>query len=110
MQKGRNNNDKKRKTKQGASLLGLLTSLQGGLGKLGEDKASLVDLRVVVAAELDLLLLGPLTGRLLDVGTGILGANHETDLTAGVGGDGDDTVLDTREQLAGKAHNLLDDG
>lgn len=92
------------------SLLGLLGSLQGSLGELGKNKASLVDLRVVVAAQLGLLLLGPLAKGLLDLSVGILGADHESDLTAGVGGDGDETVLDSGEQLAGKAHNLLDNG
>lgn len=91
-------------------LLGLLSSLQGSLGELGENKAGFVDLRVVVTAQLGLLVLGPLAKGLLDVGVGILGANHESDLAAGVGGDGGEAVLDSGEQLAGEAHNLLDNG
>lgn len=91
-------------------LLGLLGSLQGSLGELGENKAGLVDLRVVVTAQLGLLVLGPLAKGLLDVGISILGADHESDLAAGVGGDGGEAVLDSREQLAGEAHDLLDNG
>lgn len=88
----------------------LLGLLQSSLGKLREDKACLVDVRVVVAAELSLLLLGPLAKGLLDVGVGVLGADHQPDLAARVGGDSGVAVLDSREQAARKAHDLLDDG
>lgn len=102
--------DKMKKQALSSFLLGLLRSLQGSLGELGKNKAGLVDLRVVVTAQLGLLVLGPLAKGLLDVGVGILGADHESDLAAGVGGDGGETVLDSGEQLAGEAHDLLDNG
>ena len=88
-------------------LLGLLES---SLGKLRKDKASLVNLRVIVPAKLGLLVLGPLADGLLDVGVGVLRADHKTDLSAGVGGDGGEAVLNSREELAGETHDLLDDG
>lgn len=102
--------DDKMKQALSSFLLGLLRSLQGSLGELGKNKAGLVDLRVVVTAQLGLLVLGPLAKGLLDVGVGILGADHESDLAAGVGGDGGETVFDSGEQLAGEAHDLLDNG
>lgn len=54
--------------------------MQSLLGECGEDKAGLVDLSIVVAALLLLLLWGPAAKGLLDVGVGVLGADHEADL------------------------------
>jgi hypothetical protein len=58
-----------------------------------------VDLLVVVLAELVLLGLGPLADGLLEVAAGVKGADHETDLARGVGGDGGVGVLDVGEDL-----------
>ena len=85
----------------------LLKSL---LGEGGENEAGLVDLGVVVAAELLLLLLGPRAERNLDVGVGVLGADHEADLAGGVGGDGGVGVLGNGEDLLAVLLELGDEG
>src|SRR5688572_7107853 len=59
--------------------------LQLLLGEGREDEAGSVDLGVVVAALLSLLLRSPAAKWLLDVGVGVLGADHEADLAGGVG-------------------------
>jgi len=69
-----------------------------------------VDLRVVVSAELDLLLSGPLAKGNLDVGVGVLGADHEADLARGVGRDGGVGVLGDGEDLAAVLPELGDQG
>lgn len=58
-----------------------------------------MNLGVVVAAELLLLLLRPGTKRNLDIGVGVLGADHEANLAGGVGGNGGVCVLGDREDL-----------
>ncbi len=69
-----------------------------------------MDLRVVVLAELDFLLRGPRAERHLDIGVGILGANHETDLARRVGRDGGVGVLGDREDLLAVLLELGDEG
>lgn len=64
-----------------------------------QDERSLVDVRVVVSAQLLLLLLGPRPQRHLDVGVGVLAAHHEADLARGIGWDGGVSVLGHREDL-----------
>lgn len=58
-----------------------------------------MNIRVVVSAQLLLLLLGPRPERHLDVGIGVLAAHHEADLARGVGWDGGVGVLSHRENL-----------
>lgn len=87
----------------------MVTLLEGLLGKLGEDEAGLVDLGRVVSALLILLLLGPLSERGLDVGVGVLGADHEADLARGVGGDGGVGVLGDGEDGAAVLLELGDE-
>jgi hypothetical protein len=84
--------------------------LEGLLGEVGQDKGSLVDLLVVVLAELVLLGLGPLADGLLEVAAGVKGADHETDLARGVGGDGGVGVLDVGEDLLAVLLELGDQG
>jgi hypothetical protein len=52
-----------------------------------------VDLGRVVSELGILLLLGPGSEGVLDIGLGVLGADHEADLARGVGGDGGEGVL-----------------
>lgn len=87
----------------------MVTLLESLLGKLGEDEAGLVDLGRVVSALLILLLLGPLSERGLDVGVGVLGADHEADLARGVGGDGGVGVLGDGEDGAAVLLELGDE-
>jgi hypothetical protein len=70
-----------------------MTLLKSLGSKLGKDKAGLVDLRRVVSELGVLLLLGPGSEGVLDVGLGVLGADHEANLARGVGGDGGVGVL-----------------
>lgn len=56
-----------------------------------------MDLSRVVSALGILLLLGPGSDRVLDVGLRVLGADHEADLTRGVGRDGGVGVLGNGE-------------
>lgn len=73
-------------------------------GKVGQDEAGTVNIRVVVAAETLLLLAGPGADGLADVAGGILAADHEADLAGGVGGDGGVGVFgDGEDLLAGLA-------
>jgi hypothetical protein len=61
-----------------------------------------VNLLAVVLALLVLLLGCPAAQGLLEVGVAVLGADHEADLSGGVGGDGGVGVLDGGEDsLAG---------
>ena len=87
----------------------MVTLLEGLLGKLGQDEAGLVDLGRVVSALLILLLLGPLSERGLDVGVGVLGADHEADLARGVGRDGGEAVLGDGEDAGAVLLDLLDE-
>lgn len=84
--------------------------MEGLLGEVGEDEAGGMDVGVVVAAVLVLLLLGPSAERLLDVGVGVLGANHEADLAGGVGGDGGVSVLGNGEDGLAVGLELGDEG
>lgn len=58
-----------------------------------------MDVGVVVSAQLLLLLLGPGPQRNPDVDVGVLAADHEADLTRGVGRDGGVSVLGNGEDL-----------
>ena len=69
------------------------------LGELGQHKGGLVDLLAVVLEKLVLLLGGPAANGLLDVDGAVLAADHEADLTGGVGGDGGPAVLGDGEDL-----------
>lgn len=84
--------------------------LQSLLGEVGKDEAGLVDLRVVVTAQLGLLLGAPRAERDLDVGLGVLGADHEADLAGGVGGDRGVSVLSHGEDLTAVLLELGDKG
>jgi len=77
----------------------LARSLQSNLGKGRQNEAGLMDIRVVVPAELELLLAGERAQRLLDVAAGILAADHEANLTAGVSRDGGISPLSDGENL-----------
>ena len=75
--------------------------LQSLGGKARQDEAGLVDLGVVVLAQLVLLLGGPLAQGHLDVGVGVLAADHEADLARRVGGDrGVGVLSDSKDLLA----------
>lgn len=80
------------------------------LGKSREDEASLVDLGVVVSAELDFLLGGPGAEGNLDVRVGVLAADHEADLTRGVGRDGGVGIFSNGEDLLAVLLELGDQG
>lgn len=68
-----------------------------------------MDLLAVVLAELVLLLGCPAAERLLEVALAILGADHEADLTRGVGGDGCVGVLDGGEDSLARLLEVGDD-
>ncbi len=67
--------------------------LENLASKLGDNEGSLVDLGVVVSA------VGDLTEGNTEVVAGILGADDETNLTGGVGGDGGESVVGNGEEL-----------
>ena len=73
--------------------------LKSNTSKGRQNKTGLVDLGIVVTAQLVLLLRGPLAQRLADVAVGILRADHEADLAGWVGGDGGVCVFDRGEDL-----------
>jgi hypothetical protein len=75
----------------------------------GQNECSLVDLLAVVPAELVLLLGRPAAEGLLNVKVGVLGADHEADLTGGVGRDGGVGVLDGREDRLARFLEVGDD-
>jgi hypothetical protein len=79
-------------------------------GKVGQNKGGLVDLLVVVLAQLLLFLLGPLAHRLLEVAVGVQTADHETNLTRGVGRNGGVGVLDVGEDGLAVLLELGDQG
>ena len=89
------------------SCIHLLESL---LGKVRENEAGSVDFGVVVAAVLVLLLLSPTAERGLDVAAGVLAADHEADLTRGVGGDGSVGVFSDGEDFLAVGLELGDEG
>jgi hypothetical protein len=74
-------------------------SAEGLAGEGGQNEGSLVDIGVVVAAELLLLFLGPGSKGLGNVTGGVLAADHESNLARGVGGDSGVTVLGDGEDL-----------
>jgi hypothetical protein len=76
---------------------------------LRKDKSSLVNIRVVVTAELILLFGGEATERLSDVGVSILGAEDVTDLARGVGGDAGVSILNLRVEILTEVLDLLDE-
>ena len=75
-----------------------------------QNEGRLVDLGVVVSAQLLLLLRSPGSHRNLGVALGVLGADHETDLASGIGGDGGESVLDHREDLLAVLLQLSNQG
>lgn len=92
-------------------LVPLLPSLllRESLGsKVGQDESGLMDSGVVVLALLDLLLGSPLPQGLLYINAGVLAADHEADLTGGVGGNSSEAVLGNREDGAAVLLDLLD--
>lgn len=73
--------------------------LESLAGKVGENERRAVDLLVVILAQLLLFFGRPAANRLLEVGVGILGANHESDLARGIGGNGGVGVFHGREDF-----------
>lgn len=69
-----------------------------------------MDLGVVVLALLVLLLGGPLAQGHLDVGVGVLAADHEANLARRVGGDGGVGVLGDGKDLLAVLLELGDEG
>lgn len=84
--------------------------MQGLLGKVGQDEAGLVDLSAVVAALVFLLLGRPGTNGVLDIARRILGADHEANLSRGVGWDGSVGVLGNGEDFLAILLQLGDEG
>lgn len=78
--------------------------LEHGTTELGDGKSSSVDLRVVVPG------VGNGTKGDGQVSGRVLGADHDTNLTSGVGGDGGEAVLDDREELGASFLEGLDEG
>jgi hypothetical protein len=68
--------------------------LQSLASKVWQHESSFVYLGVIVSEQLLLLLWGESAQRLADIAVGVLAADHEADLTGGVGGDGCVGVLD----------------
>ena len=79
------------------------------LGEVGKDEAGSVNVGVVVAAVLVLFLLAPAAQGLLDIAAGILAADHEADLTGGVGGNGGVSVLGDGEDFLAVSLELGDE-
>lgn len=75
-----------------------------------KNESGLVDLGVVVTAELLLLLLGPGAERNLDVAVGVLAADHEANLAGGVSWDRGVGVLSHGEDLLAVLLELGDQG
>lgn len=84
--------------------------VQNLAGKVGQDEAGAVDILAVVAAQLLLLLAGPLPEGLTEVAGGVLAADHEADLAGGVSGDGGVGILDDGEDLAAGLLQAGDEG
>lgn len=84
--------------------------LQSLLGKGGQDEAGLVDLSIVVAALGLLLLRSPLAERNADIAVGIFAADHEANLSRGVGRDGGVSVFGNGEYLLAVLFELRDEG
>lgn len=73
--------------------------LKSNTSKSWQDEACLVDLGVVVSAQLVLFLGSPLAQRLANIAVGVLAADHEANLTGWVGGDGGVCVFHSWEDL-----------
>jgi hypothetical protein len=69
-----------------------------------------VNIRVIVSAQLLLLLTGPRAQRLLDVARSILAADHETDLAGGVSWDGGVCVFGYGEDFLAGLLEIGDEG
>lgn len=78
--------------------------LEHGTTELGDGKSSSMDLRVVVPG------VGNGTEGNSEVSGRVLAADHDTNLTGGVGGDGGETVLDDGEELGASFLEGLDEG
>ena len=68
-----------------------------------------MDLGRVVSALLILLLLGPGSEGVLDVGLGVLGADHKANLARGVSRDGGIGIFDSGEDLSAVLLELGDE-
>jgi len=84
-------------------------SSQSLASEVGEDKCRLMNLLSVILAQLVLLLFGPAAEWLLDIGVGVLAADHEADLAGWVGGDGSVSILDGREDFLAGLLELSDE-
>lgn len=84
--------------------------LEGLAGKGRKDKGGLVDLLVVVLAQLLLLLSAPAAQRLLEVAVGVLAADHEANLAGWVGGNGCVGVLDGGKDLLARLLQVGNEG
>jgi hypothetical protein len=58
-----------------------------------------VNIGIVVSAQLLFFLRSKGANRLLNIAVGVLAANHETDLTRRIGGDGRVSVFNSREDF-----------
>ena len=74
--------------------------VEGLASEARQNEAGTVDVGIVVAAQTVLLLAGPGANGLLEIGLGVLAADHEADLAGGVGGDGGVGVFGDGEDLA----------
>lgn len=83
--------------------------VQGLARKTGQDKASRVNVAVIIAAETVLLCARPRTQRHAQVALGILAADHEPDLAGRIGGDGRVGVFCDREDLLAGFLELRDE-
>ena len=82
------------------------SSPQSLLGELWKDECSLVNLAAVVFEELLLFLLTNRSQWLLDIAAAILGADHESDLTAWVGRNGGPAILGDWEDLLARLFEI----
>jgi hypothetical protein len=76
-----------------------LPSSQSSASECRENEASLVDVGVVVAAQLVFLLGSPAAQRCCEIAISILAADHEADLAAGVSWNSSVGIFDVRENL-----------
>ena len=90
--------------------LGRVALLESLRRKSRQDKGRFVDLRIVVLAELDLLVRRPGPKRHLDIAARLLAAHHEANLSGRVGRDGSVGVLGDGEDLFAVRLELGDEG
>jgi hypothetical protein len=85
-------------------------SLESFASKDRQNERGLVDLLAVVPAQLLLLLSRPGAERLLEVAVGVLAADHEANLTGGVGRDSGVAILDVGEDLLARLLKVGNEG